>query len=176
MCYHAGMLSYILLCHTLTIAPGLIVIVFSTPVVGLGCSSGSYLIYGLSATLTWFFLVLSSWLYQVHGSSTRPRSSHRILANIFRRVGKLLAILSSLWVVVLSVLQFSNVLDNCWCNACAATRGKSLKSYIILFATNDTLANLAMSAWVSGVLWSAVTVFFMLTFVGVGKGSIKRVG
>jgi len=51
-----------------------------------------------------------------------------------------------------------------------------VKSYVILFATNETIADLAESAWIFGVLWSAVTVFVALAFVGVGKGSLKRIG
>jgi hypothetical protein len=126
--------------------------------------------------VTWFLLVLSSWLSQSQCCSGRPPTSYLNLAVLTRRLGKLLAIISALWVIAFSGLQFSNVFNSCWCNSCAVTRGTGVKSYVILFATNETIADLAESAWIFGVLWSAVTVFVALAFVGVGKGSLKRIG
>lgn len=148
----------------------------STPVVGLGCLSGSYLLYGISATATWALLVFSSWLSQSQCSSAHPRTFYLYLAVLTRRLGKTLAVLSALWVIVFSSLQFSNIFNSCWCNSCAVTRGQGVKSYVILFAPNDVITNLAESAWVFGVLWSVITVFVALAFVGVGKGSLKRIG
>src|SRR3954447_9487012 len=113
----------------LTIPCGLTIFAPSTPVVGLGCFSGSYLLYGLSATGTWLLLVLSSWLSQSQCCSASPPTSHLNLAVITRRLGKLLAIISALWVIVFSGLQFSNVFNSCWCNSCAVTRGTGVKSY-----------------------------------------------
>jgi hypothetical protein len=172
--FYRGVTSLLFL--PLTIPCGLTIIAPSTPVVGLGCFSGSYLLYGLSATGTWFLLVLSSWLSQSQCLSARPPASYPNLAILTRWLGKLLAIMSALWVILLSGLQFSNVYDSCWCNSCTVTRGTGVKSYVIFFATYDTVAGIASTAWVWGVAWSFVTVLVTLAFVFVGKGSLKRIG
>lgn len=39
-----------------------ILIAYNTPTVGLGCSSGSYLVYGVAATIAWASLILSQLL------------------------------------------------------------------------------------------------------------------
>ncbi|KAJ7728642.1 hypothetical protein B0H16DRAFT_1211656, partial [Mycena metata] len=37
-------------------------VAYWTPSIGIGCRSGSYLIYGVAATLSWIILVLSHLL------------------------------------------------------------------------------------------------------------------
>ena len=51
-----------------------------------------------------------------------------------------------------------------------------MKPYVILFASSETIANLAKRAWIYGVLWSVFTVILALAFVGIGKGSLKWIG
>ncbi|MCJ1479346.1 hypothetical protein MMC13_008031 [Lambiella insularis] len=54
---------------------------YNTPVVGLGCESGSYLLYGTLATFSWALLVLSAYLSHKYTSSIRtsvlPRAMGR---------------------------------------------------------------------------------------------------
>ncbi|OCL03560.1 hypothetical protein AOQ84DRAFT_266327, partial [Glonium stellatum] len=154
-----------------------IVIAYFTPIVGFGCLSGPYLLYGLAATSTWALLTISAQLSQSYYTElvlpkARPyiRSEVKaILAVLTRILGKLLAIASALWVVVLSTIQFSNIYDSCWCNSCAVTKG--VGSYVLIFASNQDVVGAAMKAWVWGVAWSVITILATLVFVGVGKGS-----
>ena len=43
----------------------------------------------------------------------------------FRRVGKILAIANSAWIIMVCIMQFSNIFDECFCNASTIGLGKS---------------------------------------------------
>lgn len=89
---------------------------------GLACRSGSYLIYGVNSTLVWILLATSSMLAHystftlsfkgryVHTKSTRIAG---ILSIILRRLGKILASLNTVWIILACLFQFGSVFDRC---------------------------------------------------------------
>ncbi|KAJ6553493.1 hypothetical protein DFH09DRAFT_1166766, partial [Mycena vulgaris] len=90
-----------------------------TPTIGLSCRSGSYLIYICLSTIVWLIVVISSLL----SSTDSPRSEHpdSLLlvraAILLRRVGKMLAALNSVWILLICLFQFTGVYATCWCNS-----------------------------------------------------------
>lgn len=123
-----------------------ILIAFLTPTVGLGCRSGSYLIYGTLGTVVWLLLLASMLLsHQVmllyqdeHLKNPRMdfRSdkgyqrtwTHSILCALavsLRYLGKLIAFGNALWLMASSLMEFTGGYDNCWCTGNYVGLGKN---------------------------------------------------
>lgn len=137
----------------------------STPPVGLGCDSGAYLFYGTAATLTWSLLVTSAWLshfWAKQKESLGPRRpaafSAASLAVITRVAGNALGICNAFWVLVFSVLQFTNLYNNCWCASSAMQWGP--KSWVLLFASPADIFAFSQTYWAAGTFLGLVIAFF----------------
>jgi hypothetical protein len=167
-----------------------IIIIWFTPTVGLGCRSGSYLVYAAASTLTWILLVTSSILTHSLAYPTVPtscassankpcsdkdepfhpgqqwpclRSFVRLLAITFRRSGKLLAAGNAIWIVLSCTLQFGNFYNRCYCNSSVTgLRGGAFDT--IIPAAGDLLG-----PWIGGVALAcgsaAVFVGFINLFI-----------
>ncbi|MCJ1437956.1 hypothetical protein MMC27_007343 [Xylographa pallens] len=175
---------------------------YNTPVVGLGCESGAYLIYGSMATLSWALLALSAYLSHQHTSriaSLNPSHApppaevsdvelHSLLSQqttansslpartpssrlslpclppslllplipLTRSLGLLLGALNALWLLLISILQFTNVYNNCWCEGCVLGLGS--KAWVILWASDEQIVAEAWRSWVIAVLMSCAAV------------------
>ncbi|KAJ6553485.1 hypothetical protein DFH09DRAFT_1166747 [Mycena vulgaris] len=106
-----------------------------TPTIGLSCRSGSYLVYICLSTIVWLIVVISSLL----SSIVSPRSEHAPdslllvrAAILLRRVGKILAALNSIWIVLICLFQFIGVYDTCWCSSSFLYLGSRAYSVWIL--------------------------------------------
>ena len=102
---------------------------------GLGCDSGGLLIYGVLGTLSWFLQTSSVLLshgvmlqYQrqlkrspwINFSKSHYRRSifHSILcfAAVFTRlIGKVFAVINGLWILVWSLMTYTNVMETPYC-------------------------------------------------------------
>lgn len=132
-----------------------VLVVYFTPATGLGCRSLGYIIYGVLATMVWAMLVASSiishYTYSNSGrSSWSPFFSiamhlAKVLSNLLRWGGKLLATVNAVWVVTASMLQFADVYDNCYCNSSVLGRGVQ-HAYDIVVTDNLDLG-LTKTAW-----------------------------
>jgi len=107
-----------------------IVVNYFTPTTGLGCHSGGSLLYGATSTVVWILLVLSSLLSR----------SHRQASNLIWWLGRLLAVLNSVWIVILCVFLLSNFLDRCWCNGGVIQR--KAKAYVVAELLPDDIAGM----------------------------------
>lgn len=128
--------------------------------VGLGCESGGYLLFGVVATLAWLALILSAYLTH-RWSSFRERGKLRsgsIISPIAvgtRPIGKSLAVINAGWVISAPLLQFTNAYDTIWCDSCALDlMGKP--GWVLLFASEAQIAAASNQAWISGVLISVI--------------------
>jgi hypothetical protein len=149
-----------------------VIIIWFTPTVGLGCRSGSYLVYAGASTLTWILLVISSILTHslayptvptscasstnkpcsdkselIHPGQQWPRlrSFVRLLAITFRRSGKLLAAGNAIWIVLSCTLQFGGFYDRCYCNS--SVTGLKSRAYDTIIAGASELHG----PWIGGV-------------------------
>ncbi|KAF8866331.1 hypothetical protein BDZ45DRAFT_578983, partial [Acephala macrosclerotiorum] len=50
-------------------------------------------------------------------TSTHPSPILGPLPVVLRLFGKFLAFINTIWVILTSILQFTNLYDNCWCSA-----------------------------------------------------------
>ncbi|KAK5117926.1 hypothetical protein LTR85_008700 [Meristemomyces frigidus] len=155
-----------------------IMIAYLTPTVGLGCRSGSYLLYGIGGTLVWFCLLLSQLLsheimlryqkehilnpsmdfrlrYDPKNPNTntyerdRTHSALCAAAVILRYTGKAMAIVNALWLIISSLLEFIGGFDNCWCEGNAGRMGRD--PWIVLFKDAQDLKLAASPAWGGGL-------------------------
>jgi hypothetical protein len=167
---HGGalsMFSLAMLFHFCTSLPPFL-IDFLTPTVGLGCHSGSYLLYfGISFAAAWF-LVGSAWLSKrwiwlrdQRRSDQRPRtrlsnfSFHMLafFAVLFRGIGKLLAYLNSIWILIYCIFVFSGLYEQCYCQAAGIQRGDN---GWITFLTAPQLVDQVRGIWIGTLVGNMV--------------------
>ena len=114
-------------------ATATIIVVF-TPTIGLGCRSLGYVMYGTLSIIILALTVTSTIFARI--SETREGGSPLVkdytgsVAIALRRISLLLATVNMTGLILLSCLQLSNVLDNCYCNSSVVGRGKG--SYIVI--------------------------------------------
>ncbi|EGN91775.1 hypothetical protein SERLA73DRAFT_173350 [Serpula lacrymans var. lacrymans S7.3] len=132
-----------------------IIVVWFTPTIGLGCRSGSFVLYGVLSTLVWIMLVTSSIL--VHYSSYSQQSLSARLAALGAKqlnwMGKFVAIFNSVWIVAICVFQFSNVFDTCYCNSSVLGLGKNAFDVITLSAQE---LGIIRGSWIGGLVMASV--------------------
>ena len=115
-------------------------IAMQTEVKGLGCRSGSYLIYGILATISFIFLFSSVFfshaamlIYQEKLKSNpfdpkealkkpteyTPRNIRHIIYCILavstRIMGKFIAFCNAFWLLLSSLLELAGFYNSCWC-------------------------------------------------------------
>ena len=145
---------------------------------GLGCRSGSYLIYGVLGTFAWLLLVASMLFshaamlrYQhVHTvnphvdlskNSKRNGNYKRSLSHSFlcvaaittRVLGKFIVTVNALWLVASSLFEYAGLYETCWCLTDYPGLGKA--GWVVIFKTAKDLADDAQTYWIGGVILSA---------------------
>ncbi|KAH8649125.1 hypothetical protein BX600DRAFT_554690 [Xylariales sp. PMI_506] len=163
-----------------------IVIAYLTEVVGLGCRSGSYVIYGVLGTLSFALLFASSFLSHAamlghqaeqhrrrldpavaeamgrHGGTVKNYSSSvslgvlRIAAVTTRVLGRVLVIINTVWLILISLWELIGFFNNCWCDSVTLTRGSG--GFVILFKGAQEMARAASAPWAGGIFLSVFVV------------------
>ena len=146
---------------------GAIIIAWFTPMRGFGCRSGSYLVYGLVATGSLYFLVLSMVLshqamrlyqHQRRGANNATQAppltwghwSVCALANATRFVGKFLAMANAVILLLIAIFEFCGFFDNCWCKSCYPQFKEG--GFAVLFRSDSDYQTIAKGAWIGGIL------------------------
>jgi hypothetical protein len=153
---------------------------FLNPSVGIGCRSGAILIYWITSYFVWGTLVLSAWLSdlwsvrvarEIHVKGRHLRrnsfttfSSTRLiaLAAVTSRIlGKTLAILNAVWIVMTSLFEFTGFYTRCWCQT---VRGTS----VLLFLDPSTIRDLenVKERWLGLAMLTGFVCVFYITFIG----------
>lgn len=147
---------------------------------GIGCRSGSYLIYGTLSSVAWIFLVLSMlfshssmlryqhayFLYQNldnQKSTDRTHTHNQPLSHtlfnaaavITRILGKIIATVNALWLISFSLFEHVGLYENCWCYA--NTVSERDKGWVLLFKKGSDLAPYAVESWVGSVVSHSLT-------------------
>ncbi|KAL5408009.1 hypothetical protein PMIN06_001613 [Paraphaeosphaeria minitans] len=158
-----------------------IVISYLTEVRGLGCRSGSYLLYGILATSAHILLLASVFLshnamlkYQsksndaasTAGTPTAQARSAKhelfcVLAVATRYLGKMLAVINALWIVLSSIFELIGFYESCWCTGTVLGLGD--KAWVVLFVSGDKMREEAEPSWVGGLAMSLLTM--VLTYL-----------
>ncbi|EXL89892.1 hypothetical protein NOF04DRAFT_9770 [Fusarium oxysporum II5] len=166
-----------------------IIMAYYTPMIGFGCRSGSYLLYGILSTVVLFILILSMALshqamrmYQAE--HIRPPTTnfskrwtvtwtHWLFcfgSNITRLAGKFLAVANSIVLVQIAVLEFVGLFDNCWCKSCHLQFGDN--GYAVLFRSNEDYQKIAEGSWIGGLSMATIvtSILCLIFFFSTRKG------
>ncbi|KAK7457050.1 hypothetical protein VKT23_010353 [Stygiomarasmius scandens] len=148
-----------------------LIIVLFTPTRGLGCRSSSYLAYASLSTIVWFLLVLSSVFahYSTFGTSdlervssgTFRRSIASYLSITLRRLGKIIATVNAIGIVVTNMFQLGAVFDRCYCDS--SVMGLGQRAYNVIALEENDVSSLK-NAWLGGLFLAVGTATI---FVGI---------
>ena len=152
-------------------ASAAIVVIF-TPTTGLGCRSGSYILYGIVSTMIWLSLLLSSYLAHyaktchdagiVPGSGFNSANLAKILATSLRRLSILVAGCNVIYIILVCIFQFSNFYSTCYCNSSVLGRG-SQHAYNIIAAGYNY--GRTQAAWIGGAALAGGCILLFLFFL-----------
>ena len=146
-----------------------------TPTTGLGCRSGSYILYGIISTVIWLTLLLSSCLahyakarryYNRRRSNFNSVTVAQGLATFLRRLSILAASCNTFWVILVCVFEFSNLYSTCYCNSSVLGRGVQ-RAYNIIIIAGHGYGN-TRAAWAGGFVFAggcAVLYLFFLSLM-----------
>jgi hypothetical protein len=104
---------------------------YLTPSIGLGCRSGGILIYWMISYIIWMLMVVSAWIsdhWSVCAAPQRKKNSQLpsnlyflgVVAVVLRLIGKGMAIVNSIWIVMNCLFEFTSFYSRCFC---ATNRG-----------------------------------------------------
>ena len=145
-----------------------------------------FVLYASASTLSLLLLLASSiFAHHAHPSSHRldlpsepllpacpcwllcwswPRVA-RALALGTRRMGKLVAYANAAFILAANVAQYSNQLDNCWCNSRVAGLGAA-RAYAVIEATMADLGGI-QGGWIGGLCLGTCVVLLFVVFIHV---------
>lgn len=150
-----------------------IVISYLTEVRGLGCRSGSYLLYGILATAAHVLLLTSVALShhamlkvtmgeqsQNKTTTKKPTKSSsptaiQYLAVLTRFLGKSLATFNALWIILSSIFELIGFYESCWCTGTVLGLGN--RAWVVLFVSGDKMREDAEPSWIGGLAMSLLT-------------------
>ncbi|KAG0696732.1 hypothetical protein DFH29DRAFT_1004329 [Suillus ampliporus] len=143
-----------------------LIMAWFTPTTRIGCRSLSYLLYGVISTLIWIMFLMSSILaHYSAGYSHRALLSARVslaLSHWLRRMGKVLAVANSIWVVAACTFVYSSFYDTCFCNSSVVSRGKA--AYTVIIETTAQAAVLK-AAWIGALALACTSALVFLSLI-----------
>ncbi|KAG2123569.1 hypothetical protein DEU56DRAFT_924051, partial [Suillus clintonianus] len=143
---------------------GAVILAYFTPTTGIGCRSLSYLVYAGLSTLVWMLLLMSSILAHYSAAYSRRASlsarAALALSHCLRRMGRLLAIANSIWVVTACIFQYSSFYDTCFCKSSVIGRGKA--AYTVIIESTAQAAQVK-AAWIGSIVLASGSA---LIFIG----------
>lgn len=77
-------------------------------------------------------------------------------------LGKTLAIINALWIIVANLQEYIGVYATCWCEADVV--GLGYQGWVVLFKDASQLAQSATNAWVGGITLSVLVCLMALGF------------
>ncbi|GJC87475.1 hypothetical protein ColLi_10313 [Colletotrichum liriopes] len=144
---------------------------YETVVKGLGCRSGSYVIYGILATASCAAMLASAWLshstmrgYQYELNTTRHLTGYGTTrlrgaaAVITRLFGQFLLVGNTIWLLVISIFELIGFFDSCYCAGTQLSKGLE-HGWILLFKNADALKADTQPAWGTGIGMGFLTIF-----------------
>ncbi|KAK7046418.1 hypothetical protein R3P38DRAFT_2507461 [Favolaschia claudopus] len=142
-----------------------IFVAYHTPAVGIGCRSGSYLVYGLAATASWILLVFSNLVSHALMQRVELDKATRMavcflggLAVTSRFIGKVIAISNAAWLIASTVLEDIGFFETCWCQTNAFQFGHD--GWTSIFKGSADLRDAASGNWIGGFIWSTGVCIF----------------
>jgi len=150
-----------------------ILVAYLTPTKGLGCFSGSILLYGVLDTVSFFLFWGAgelSWSYCHYHENKRKISIiikfKGALAVCTRLCAKFISILAAIWEVTSTILAYSNIWGNCWCDTVYFSRRDT--AYTAIFIDTSMISDESRHFWYGGlflslILCAAAAIFFSIS-------------
>ena len=141
-----------------------------TQTTGLGCRPLGYALYGATAILILFLAVTSTILVRNISETLDDKPSPIVksftafIAITLRRVSRSLAFINATELVAISCLQFSHLIDNCYCNASVIGRGTGSYILVSLEGWISTMRASRIAGAVISVASMAIYVIFLRVF------------
>ncbi|KAE9388399.1 hypothetical protein BT96DRAFT_436762 [Gymnopus androsaceus JB14] len=154
-----------------------IFVTWETPTRGLGCRSGSYLLYAVVSTIVWALLLFANILshystFDCNSPDLRETKRHyaRVdlagsLSIVIRRFGKTLAAVNAVWILAACVFQFSSFYDRCWCDS-SVLGLSAAKAYNVITLTNEEVDS-TRAAWIGGAILASGSAAIYVGFINV---------
>ncbi|KAK2001143.1 hypothetical protein LX36DRAFT_629253 [Colletotrichum falcatum] len=127
------------------------ILAYETVVKGLGCRSGSYLIYGMLSTAACFLLLLSATLshFAMRNDESR-QSALRVRCAVTTRLrGCFFLIANTAWLLLISIWELIGFFDSCYCASTELSKKEA--GWVLLFKGADALKEDAQAAWGVGI-------------------------
>ena len=139
----------------------------NTPPKGIGCRAMTFTMYGAAATLAFLLLLLSSILaHLARRQSVREKRSGSktfigYIAMFTRWLGKFIAVMNGVGILLSCIMQFTGVYDNCFCSS---TIFGGNPNGLVWFIEEDVTGSEVYKYWVGGIIM-AFWVSGLYTFV-----------
>jgi len=130
-----------------------ILIPVETPPTGFGCRSLTFAVYGILSTIVFILMLLSSFL----SHKARPwlryhkRPGFNSMAYISRWMGKSIAVINGLGMLVSCILQLSGGYDNCYCNTTTFGGSVSSGTLTFYFGSYNFTSTTFYKVWIGGI-------------------------
>jgi hypothetical protein len=137
-----------------------------TPPKGMGCRALTFLVYGSAGTVAFLLLLFSSILAHWARPQTPrgQRSGFKTLVGcivaFMRWLGKTIAILNGLWILITCCMQFGGVYDNCFCSS---TVFGGNPNGLVKLVDQDIKGSEVYGYWIGGIIM-AFGVSILYTF------------
>ena len=135
---------------------------YLTPPAGLGCRSFAFLIYGITSTLSFFLFLASSILAHMCRplpgqvpTRSRSRTYQNAGAIICRWLGKCVAIVSAIGILLVCFFQVTGAFDNCFCASTAF--GRWGRQPVVFTGINFVPDSRTLSLWIGGLVAAFLT-------------------
>ena len=132
-----------------------ILIHLNTPPKGIGCRATTFTTYGAAATFAFFLLLLSSLLahlarrQNVREMRSRSKTIIGYIAMLTRWLGKLVAVMNGLGILISCIMQFAGVYDNCFCSS---TIFGGNPNGLVWFIEEDIRGSDVYRYWIGGII------------------------
>ncbi|KAJ7500868.1 hypothetical protein B0H11DRAFT_1855744 [Mycena galericulata] len=153
-----------------------IFVAYNTPSVGLGCRSGSYLIYGIASTASWVLLVTSALFSHAAMQRLEKKPDRKdvgglaAMAVVIRLLGKTIAISNAAWLIASTVMEDIGTFQTCWCQTDAAQYGEN--GWTPVFKNASALSSTAGGIWIGGFVWSITASIITGAFFEYDRGEL----
>ena len=138
-----------------------VVIHYVTPPAGLGCRALSFLLYGVAGTMSFFLLLASSIFAHMSrphrgGGCTRPwlRTCQNVGAIICRWLGKCIAIVSAVGILLVCFFQVTDAFNDCFCASTTFDKGRDS---VVFQTINYVVGPRIRRIWIGGLVMAFST-------------------
>jgi len=138
-----------------------VMIHYTAPPVGLGCRALSFMLYGAAGTLSFLFFLASSILAHMSRPLQGRRRVHSRLhtcqnagAIICRWLGKFIAMVSAMGILLVCFFQITGAFNSCFCSSITFDKGEHP---VVILAINYVVSSNILRIWIGGLAFAFST-------------------